>query len=382
MSNSRLIVSSPSFGRAPAGFPSVHIEVGPKEAARIIGYDPRVLVMRPPTKTGRGTRDLLPANVSTAVIELQNRVQRSIDKDRVKAMVQYLADAVEQGSFAAWGPIVLVTSSTPESANVGRDAALDPDSDYFIADGQHRYCALLDFVKQYPMYSERFTQGLSIYAVPAEQLTAVAGQLFHDHNYFSVPVRAGKALSVDTRDPVNALAKSLDEHPAIQAAGGIAYERDTLLAGDSRFTTHSVMHRFTRGFLFGRPGLDKGTDTRMEPPQKAKENLQEYVSALGLVLPWVGSERDSYLTRASAVLSALSVVGHDLYHSEAGWELTPEKRAEKLACLTKIDWRRTNLGLVGVVGSEKNGQVQPASSRQAIDSTIRYLRQACGLLPA
>lgn len=380
--SSKVLVNKPSLGFSPAGFERLHLEMAPREVGRLVGYDPRVLVMKP-RKAGvaRGSREVLPGNVSQAIINLQNTVQRSIDKSRVAIMTDYLVGAMEKGKFADWGSIELVTASKPDLSKYEADhvAALDSDADYFIADGQHRYCALLDFVKQHPEYGDKFTQAVTISFLPEDKLIEWAGQEFHDRNYFSVPVRAGKALSVDTRDPVNGLAKTLSEHPTIKEAGGIAYERDTLLKGDPRFASHSTMHRFVRGFLFGRPGLDKGVDTRVDISDKEAKALNDYIQALGLALPWTAENRDEFVTRTSAVMSALAVVGHDLFLGEKIY--TTEEIAAKLATLGKMNWKRTNRDLIGVVGSEKDGQVQPTSSRQAIDSTIRYVRQAMGINP-
>jgi hypothetical protein len=168
------------------------------------------------------------------------------------------------------------------------------------------------------------------------------------------------------------------DHPTIIASGGIAYERDTLLKGDQRFTTHSVLHRFVKGFLIGRPGLDKSADTRLEISDEQSQNLDTYLEMLGDVMPWTIAERDQYLSRASAIVSALAVVGHDLFNPDRG--LSRDEIWNKVQILGKLDWRRTNLGWVGIVGSEKNGEVQPASSRPAIDATIRFLRERLGLI--
>lgn len=379
--SSKVLINKPSLGLSPTGFERLHLEMAPREVGRLVGYDPRVLIMKP-RKSGvaRGSRDVMPGNVSQAVIDLQNAVQRSIDKNRVEIMADYLANAMKKGTFADWGSIELVTASKPDLSKYDSEhtAALDSDADYFIADGQHRYCALLDFVKQHPEFADRFTQAVTISFLPEDKLIEWAGQEFHDRNYFSVPVRAGKALSVDTRDPVNHLAKTLADHGVIKEAGGIAYERDTLLKGDPRFASHSTMHRFVRGFLFGRPGLDKGVDTRGEISEKETKALNLYIQALGAALPWNAENRDEYVTRTSAVMSALAVVGHDLFLGEKTY--TNEEIAAKLSTLARMNWKRTNRDLIGVVGSEKDGQVQPTSSRQAIDATIRYVRQALGIV--
>lgn len=376
---SKILISQPSHGLSPSGFERLHVEMLPREVARLIGYDPRVLVMKPKRAgKSRGSREIVPHNVSPEIINLQNTVQRSIDKNRVAQMVDYLAGAMEKGHFADWGSIELATVSKPDLSKMRSEhvAALDSDADYFIADGQHRYCALLDFLHAYPQYSDRFTQSVTISVLPEEKLEEWAGQEFHDRNYYSVPVRAGKALSVDTRDPVNSVAKMLATHPVIDASGGVAYERDALLKGDDRFITHTTLHRFVRGFLFGRPGLDKGVDTRADIPPKSEQDLWDYFSALGAVLPWGQAEdRDQNVTRTSAVMSALAVIGNDLFTAD----LSPDDRVKAVAKLAKLDWKRTNRDLIGVVGSEKDGVVMPTSSRQAIDSTIRYLREKLNL---
>ncbi|HEY6019893.1 MAG TPA: DNA sulfur modification protein DndB, partial [Candidatus Paceibacterota bacterium] len=216
--SSKTLISQPSYGVSPSGFERLHIEMLPREVGRLLGYDPRVLVMRPKKRGG----EVMPHNVSPAIIQLQNSVQRSIDKARVAQMVDYLVNAMESEAFADWGSIELVTSAKPDISKLQSEhvAGLPSDADYFIADGQHRYCALMDFVTQYPQYADRFTQSVTISILPEDKLEKWAGQAFHDRNYFSVPVRAGKALSVDTRDPINALAKDLAQHQTIIDAGG------------------------------------------------------------------------------------------------------------------------------------------------------------------
>lgn len=375
-----IALNYPSYGTSPAGFPRLHVEMMPKEVGRLIGYDPRTLVMKPKrtgSKTARGTRDLTPHNVAPAIVQLQNQVQRSIDSARVASMVQYLHSAMESGAFADFGPIEVVTASRPDTSRLANEhlVLMDSDADYFIADGQHRYCAIMDFVREYPQYAERFTQPITISILPEDKLALWAGQAFHDRNYFAVAVRAGKALSVDSRDPVNALAKDLATHPSIKAAGGIAYERDTLLRGDTRFTTHSVLHRFVKGFLFGRSGLDRSTDQRADIGPSETAALRNFIGMLAAVMPWTGEDRELYLARASVVLSALAVIGHDLYTGD----YSQSRIEQAVRFLGAMDWRRANLEWAGILGSEKDGQVQPASSRPVIDGTIRYLRDRLGL---
>lgn len=354
---------------------------------RFVGYDPRVLTVKPRKATAKPRKDTIPHNVSANIVALQNRVQRSIDTARVATMVEYLHGAVANGQFADWGPIELITSDEPDITNfeVHHEISFEADADYFIADGQHRFCAVLDFVRAYPelVRGALWTQGLNITVVPAGRLEEWAGQAFHDRNYFAVSVRAGKALAVDTRDPLNSLAKQLAGHPVVERAGGVAFDRDTLLQGDTRFVPHTVLHRFVRGFVSGRPGIDAKESPSPDSIQAVVEKLDEYLLALGEVMPWFGDNREEFLARSSVVITALGVVGHDLM------QLSPDEAGMRIARLRTLDWRRTNLSWVGVIGTQGEKKtptgplavVTPASSRPAIDATIRFLRGHLGLLP-
>lgn len=354
-----IVLPQASVGRSPSGFLRIHAELPVNILGRFVGYDPRAL------KAG-------PGNVSAQLHDLQTRVQRSISSGRVKDLVEYLHQA-EAGKFCDLAPIDLITASTP---HINGSVSFPINSEFFVAEGQTRYCALLDFVRERP--AAVWTQGVTISVLPEAQLVEWAGQLFHDRNYYAQPVRIGKALATDTRDPVNALTRELDEHPVILRGGGIAYERDTLAPGDERLTTHSVMHRFVRGFLGGRGAIDgKHTSQTSDISPTARKDLHEYVLALGLVIPWdaIGSYRDESLARSSAVFAALGVLGYDLFNSD----LPRDQIGERLSHLSAVDWRKTNLSWVGVFGSEKNGRVQPSSARPAIDGLLRHLRTVVGL---
>lgn len=80
---------------------------------------------------------------------------------------------------------------------------------------------------------------------------------------------------------------------------------------------------------------------------------------------------------SSAAIQALGVLGN----------LLTTKVTDRQACLNMLqrigekglDWKRTNPDWDGVIGSAKGGAVSPASSRQAIDGTIKFLKDRCGL---
>jgi DGQHR domain-containing protein len=375
-------IKYPAVGRTPSGHLKLHAEMSPADLVHLIGYDPRAIA---PPKRVLKTPARLPANVAESVINLQRDVQRSIDQSRVDMMVEYLYRAVSQGGIADWAEIDVVTSTTPDlnDYTVRFVVNMPTSAAYFITDGQHRYAALLDFLRRYPREAATFTQPIAITVIPEDDLTVYAGQSFHDKNYLRAPVKVAKALATDTRDAYNQLAKDLATHPVIAEAGGVDMTRDTLPPKSKAFTTHGVLYRFVRAFVVGRKGLDKG-QIEADNLDDARADLWIYFDALGQMFPhWhtEPTERDQYLSRSSAALQALAVVGHDLW----SLDLPNDQRAGMLAKISerRLDWRKSNVatwdGVIGAVGS--GGAIAAQSSRPAIDGTIAFLRRTSGLAP-
>jgi DGQHR domain-containing protein len=374
-------IKRPSIGKTPAGFPKLHAELLPSDLMKMLSYDPRT-IQGPPKK---GAKD--PQNISPDIIELHRKVQRSIDQAKVDAMVEYLHHAVSGGGFADWAEIDVVTVAKADTSKYeSQFVALFPNSaDFFITDGQHRYCAILDFCRRYPELAAKFTQAIAISVLPHDKLDEWAGQSFHDKNYLHSPVKATKALAADSRDLHNRLAKELRHHKVIRAGGGVNDVKDSLAAGAKEFVTHAVLYKLVRGFCEGRVGLDKGNlehpNLSDETYEKTKHDVFDFLDQLNSVFPnWtVVPGREEYLFRSSAALQALGVLGYLLREKVAD----AAKRQEMLASLGEhhLDWRRSNVADWGnVIGAPKeDGTVSPASSRQAIDGTIKFLKDRCGL---
>lgn len=374
-------IKRPSVGKTPSGYPKIHAELLPTDLMKLIGYDPRSIEERP-----RKGKD--PQNISPEVIELRRRVQRSIDQHKVNEMVEYLRNALSNDRFADWAEIDVVTTAKPETTRYESEFVIvfPVSASYFITDGQHRYCAILDFVRQYPEYAGKFTQGIAIGVLPHNKLTEWAGQSFYDKNYLQAPVKITKALAVDSRDLHNRLAKELRHHEVLMQGGGVNEVKDSLSAAAKEFSTHAVLFKFVRGFCEGRRGLDKGG---IDNPRLTDESygehrtwLFDYVTELNQVFPhWtVTPGRESYLFRSSAALQALGVLGFLLY-TKVGDSLERKKMIEAFG-ERKLDWKRSNASdWTGVIGQVKDedGIVSPASSRQAIDGTINFLRTRSGL---
>ncbi len=374
-------IKRPSLGKTPSGFPKLHAEMLPHDLIKLIGYDPRSL-QAPPKKGGKD-----PQNISPDIIDLHRTVQRSIEQSKVDEMVEYLYKAISTQRFADWAEIDVVTAAKPDLAKYEKEFVISfPNSaDYFITDGQHRYCAVLDFFRRYPVEAAKFTQAVAISALPHDKLGEWAGQSFHDKNYLHSPVKATKALAADSRDLHNRLAKTIRDHEVIRLGGGVNETKDSLAAGAKEFATHAVLYKFVRGFCEGRRGLDKGnidnpylTDQTYDEMVKS---LLSYVNDLNENFPhWtMVPGREDYLFRSSAALQGLGVLGHLLISkvkNEQDCRAMLQKVGEK-----HLDWKRTNTkdwgGVIGAV--TEDGAITPASSRQAIDGTIKMLKDRCGL---
>jgi len=151
-------------------------------------------------------------------------------------------------------------------------------AEYFIIDGQHRYCALIDFVRLYPELAKNFTQAVAISVITPARIKEWAGQGFHDKNYLRTAVKATKALAVDTRDIHNVLAKKLHGHPTILDGGGVNVEKDSLAASSKEMVTHAVLYKFVRGFCEGRRGLDKGRVANVNLTEHSFSDFERLIS--------------------------------------------------------------------------------------------------------
>jgi hypothetical protein len=378
-----------SVGKSPSGFHKIHVEMIPADLIKLVAYDPRSIPALP-----GGQND--PHHVSEDLVDLVREVQRTIDSQKVEEMVNYLEDAISNEKYADWAELDVVTATKPDMSKwAEKHSVYFPTSaEYFITDGQHRFCALMDYARKFPGHASRFTQAVSISVLPHNRLREWAGQSFHDKNYLRTTVKATKALAVDSRDLHNILAKDLRDHPVIQDGGGINEVKDSLASTAKEFTTHSVMYRFTRGFCEGQRGLSKGpvknAKLTLESYEELKAQLFAYITEVNKVLPhWtVVPGREEYLFRASAALQALGVIGQLLYTKVED----PSDRKLMINQIGegKLDWRRTNVRdwgtVIGTIVEKKDHEgkvmaqeVSPRSNRQAFDGTIKFLRVWSGL---
>lgn len=374
-------VENCSIGKTPSSFFKVRADLAPADLIKLIGYDPRAV--SPKTRA--------PGNISSTMESLILEVQRTIDQPRVEEMVDYLYNAVEDENYADWSEIDIVTVAKPDVSHYAEDhyVAFPQAAEYFITDGQHRFCAVLEFVKRYPELQNRFTVAIAIGVLPQEHLRDWAGQSFHDKNYLQRQVKATKALAVDLRDLHNRLAKDLHDHKVLKQAGGISSAKDSVAAGAIEFTTHSQLYKFVRGFIEGPKGVFKGTiqdpNLTEENYDQEREKVSTFLTLLSEAFPtWTmpPQDREPYLFRASAALQALSSLGYLL------WSKVEDPALRKKLLMnvgeSKLDWRKTNWQTWGpIIGRVIDGPsgkfVSPSSTRQIIESTTKFLREESGI---
>lgn len=374
------------IGKAPSNFFKVRIEMTPDELRKVIGYDPRGLQ---PIKRGAKLVESS-KHVSQELSDLVKEVQRSIDGDKVSEMVAYLHAAVSNGAYADWAELDVVTTSNIDTSRFKQEheVRIPTSAEFFIIDGQHRYCALIDFTRQYPTLAKNFTQAVAISVMTVERIKEWAGQGFHDKNYLRTAVKATKALAVDTRDIHNVLTKKLHGHPTIIDGGGVNVEKDSLAAGSKEMVTHAVLYKFVRGFCEGRRGLDKGRVANVNLTEHTfsayEQQIFAFLENLQRALPtWTNADkRAEYLFRASPAWQAFGVIGYLLHEID-----DEDERAVALAKMgeRKLDWRRSNLTWESVIGTKQSDDegkqwISPRASRQAIDGTISFLKQRLGLV--
>jgi len=76
-----------TVGRTPSGFPKIHADLTIPTLTKLVGYDPRVV-------RKIRERGIDQHNLSLHIVELQEEVQRTIDRERVDAMTEYLRAAL------------------------------------------------------------------------------------------------------------------------------------------------------------------------------------------------------------------------------------------------------------------------------------------------
>src|SRR5262249_14889130 len=125
-----------SVVQTPNGYLKIQGALRPSQLHALIKNDPEAVHKAAKDKNG-------PLFVSSELAEAYAAVERSIIRDKIEPMVEYVARALRGEDIADWGPIDLVTSAQPDMTDFSSkgDIHMPSSAMYLITDGQHRCIA-------------------------------------------------------------------------------------------------------------------------------------------------------------------------------------------------------------------------------------------------
>ena len=171
-----------------------------------------------------------------------------------------------------------------------------------------------------------------------DRSTAWAGQAFHDLNVFSIRPNAATAVSMDMRDPLTHVTRTIADMPFF--SGRIKSDRQ-LSKKSNGIATLSVLRSSLVCFAEGIGGVQYGNKSVPVPVKRLPEiqtSAVEYYSALVNKFGPAMEDRLNTVIATPAVLAVLGAVGHQLI------DLPVEGRATRidqiLNLMSDINWSR------------------------------------------
>jgi hypothetical protein len=171
-----------------------------------------------------------------------------------------------------------------------------------------------------------------------DRSTAWAGQAFHDLNVFSIRPNAATAVSMDMRDPLTHVTRTIADMPFF--SGRIKSDRQ-LSKKSNGIATLSVLRSSLVCFAEGIGGVQYGNKSVPVPVERLPEiqaSAVEYYSALVNKFGPAMEDRLNTVIATPAVLAVLGAVGHQLI------DLPVEGRATRidqiLNLMSDINWSR------------------------------------------
>jgi DNA sulfur modification protein DndB len=267
-----------------------------------------------------------------------DRGQRVLNKGRLPRLARFLADNPEDYAVSAItasidGDVEFQGSGDQADWELGR-LVIPMSSNLLITDGQHRWRAICEAVKQEPKLEE---ESVPVVFYVDEGLER-RQQMFADLNMHAVRPTRSLGILYDHRDPVAALAREMSEIVPV-FKGRTEVEKTTISNRSGKLFTLSAIYQATAALLSKREGDD------VEFPES--ELAARYWTVLGEVLPgWreviAGSMkpwelRARYIHAHGVVLQALGAAGAALLEEVSDWE--SHLRGSPLK---DLDWSRSN----------------------------------------
>jgi DGQHR domain-containing protein len=344
-------------------------QIRPSHIQNVLGHDPR----------SRNWRNLRPE-----VREIYEHLQRKTDKSRRDSIADYIEerfspDANTIGAFGAIsiGFVESIRFIEDETIKGIGKLCIDISQSNFrvMLDGLGRVTGALDLGEENPDIFNNFVFPVTIFA-PSQPMAKLTydqmGQLFHDMNFKVQPVVKNHAVSLDTSDPYITLANQLALIPVIKDNGGVAKRMASLGKKSSELVVQTVLIRFVRGALEGRPFQESNMATARYPNLTrpnfnsalfgVSEFLTSFANAMGE--KFRDKDRES-LHLTSPGWQALGVLHHDLRYKLKLSE-TEIKDHAKLAAA--IDWSRFNPDWTPMLGPPETNKF---SGKPVVDAQGR-----------
>ena len=306
-------------------------------------------------------------------VSAEVRAQRTLNRQRVPEMAQYILENPEDYVFSALTASIdgHVEFEPVESAgpNMGT-LHIEMTSRLLINDGQHRRAAIEEALKRNPDIGDE-TVAVVFFLDPELKRCQ---QLFSDLNRYAI--RTSKSLSImyDHRNDESIITKGVALRCKV-FEGLVEVEKSTLAARSKKLFTLSALHTANEALL----AHAKNTD--VEQLEKLAINfwtaVSERIPEWGLVRDgkMLASEvRQDFIHTHAIALQALGIVGHQILTNNSenavNW-------SEMLDGLGQVDWRKSNTG-VWEGRALINGRVSKTS--QSVSLTACVVKRALGLV--
>jgi DNA sulfur modification protein DndB len=272
-------------------------------------------------------------------VPAEMRAQRVLNKARVPEIAAYMVKNKTEYAFSSLTASIdgTVQFKPWDTSDGGRDIGhlvVPLTARMVINDGQHRRAAIEEALKECPELAD---ESISVVFFVDRGLKR-SQQLFADLNQHAVRPTRSLGILYNHRDPMAELAKALAEQVPI-FHGLTEVEKTTISNRSTKLFTLSSIHQATQALL-------NLTPKRNKPTRKESQLALDYWTVLGNVIPeWrMASARElscaelraNYVHSHGVILHALGIAGSTLINHY------PDKWADRLKPLAKVDWRRSN----------------------------------------
>ncbi|MCB2339096.1 DNA sulfur modification protein DndB [Clostridium estertheticum] len=268
------------------------------------------------------------------ICKVDAEVQRRADSKRMEVIADYILDGLTGRRFMA-GFNSIVTSLRYSSLNYNEESCevrISTRGKLYISDGQHRNGGISVCVERVEgelekAREENDTEALKYWSHILKRLEEMKisvliftdltkeeeQQLFHDLNNLGVVVNQTQALSLDSTDPFNRIAKQLsNEIPGIKKHG-INKISKTLSDKNKEVATLGTWNKCMRILLNGSSDAEmKQTWNEEWNYEDRKTICNEFWSSIISVLPDDFVDKEKYLITKAAYLQGIAAFGHKI----------------------------------------------------------------------